>query len=202
MIELACSEVVFHFNKGHIQDPTIPMWVLKAKGKSYYVHHVDCEVPWSTKETPDNPHTKGAIKVKNVLLEIDDNNHALIKKSTPEDRERVGNAEKGITRAIMSSAVPTMQETIARLEVPIGPYKNMGGLCTTTWCVFDVYGAQNWLLLMLSRPETCNIRELKANEVYYKLYEKHKYSEQSYIHTDEENDEEGDDDDDENDNGS
>lgn len=54
------------------------MWILKAKGQTFYVNHVDCNVPWSTKETPDNPHTKGAIKVKNCYLTIDEQNNAIL----------------------------------------------------------------------------------------------------------------------------
>jgi hypothetical protein len=54
----------------HLQNPEIPMWVIKHKGSSYYVHHVDVlpGVGFSTKETPDNPHTKGSIKIKGKLL--------------------------------------------------------------------------------------------------------------------------------------
>jgi hypothetical protein len=54
------------------------MWVLKTKGQTYYVNHVDCNTSWSTKETPDNAHTKGALKVKNCRLLIDESNNALI----------------------------------------------------------------------------------------------------------------------------
>jgi hypothetical protein len=63
------TEIVFHFNKKYLEDNTIPMWVIKAKGETHYVHHVDVEpsVGFSTKETPDNPHTKGAIKFKGKL---------------------------------------------------------------------------------------------------------------------------------------
>jgi hypothetical protein len=45
------------------------MWTLKVKGESYYVTHVTVEpgVGMSTKETPDNPHTKGALKFKGSL---------------------------------------------------------------------------------------------------------------------------------------
>ena len=55
----------------HLQDSTIPMWVIKAKGETYYVHHVDVDagVGFSTKETPNNPHTKGSLKFK-AKLEI------------------------------------------------------------------------------------------------------------------------------------
>lgn len=66
-----CDDVVFHFNKKHLEDATIPMWVLKAKGQTYYVNHVECHKGWSTKETPDNPATKGAIKIRKCSLLIE-----------------------------------------------------------------------------------------------------------------------------------
>lgn len=69
---------MFHFNKGHLQDPSIPMWVLKSKGYTHYVNHVDFKhINFSTKETPNNPSTKGSIKCKGYLY-IDDDNNALI----------------------------------------------------------------------------------------------------------------------------
>lgn len=79
-IEYACKDVVFHFNKKHLEDPNIPMWVLKTRGETFYVDHVECQIPWSTKETPDNPHTKGSIKVKDALLKIDEDNCAILTK--------------------------------------------------------------------------------------------------------------------------
>lgn len=63
------DEIIFHFNKKHLTDPRIPMWVIKTKGHTYYVHHVNVEkgVGFATKETPDNEHTKGSIKLKGKL---------------------------------------------------------------------------------------------------------------------------------------
>jgi hypothetical protein len=63
------APVVFHFNKKSNEDPSLPLWILKVKGETHYVHHVEISqgVGFSTKETPDNPHTKGAIKIKGVL---------------------------------------------------------------------------------------------------------------------------------------
>ena len=60
---------MFHFNKASIADPTIPMWVVKHKGNTYYVNHMTVEpgVGFSTKETPENPHTKGSLKIKGKL---------------------------------------------------------------------------------------------------------------------------------------
>lgn len=63
-------------------DASIPAWILKAKGETYYVTHVCAFVPWSTKETPSNPHTKGSIKLKHANLEINENNEAIISPCT------------------------------------------------------------------------------------------------------------------------
>jgi hypothetical protein len=45
------------------------MWVIKHKGETHYVDHVDVSegIGFSTKETPDNLHTKGSIKFKGRL---------------------------------------------------------------------------------------------------------------------------------------
>lgn len=67
---------MFHFNKKHLQDSTIPMWVVKCRGDTHYVDHVDVSpgIGFSTKETPDNPHTKGSIKFKGRLsISVEEN---------------------------------------------------------------------------------------------------------------------------------
>ena len=63
------TEIILHFNKMHLQDPSIPMWVIKAKGQTYYVNHIDVDagIGFSTKETPDNPSTKGSLKFKGKI---------------------------------------------------------------------------------------------------------------------------------------
>lgn len=67
-----CKTLVFHFNKGYLQDSAIPMWVLKFDGQTEYVNHVDFEaVSFNTKETPDNPSTKGSLKFRRVDLTIE-----------------------------------------------------------------------------------------------------------------------------------
>lgn len=72
---------MFHFNRGHLANPEIPMWVLKTKGESYYVNHVTASCSWTTKETPDNPTTKGSLKFKNVDVEINEDKEAIISAS-------------------------------------------------------------------------------------------------------------------------
>ena len=53
----------------HLTDPTIPMWTIKHKGLTHYIDHIDVMpgVGFSTKESPDNPHTKGSLKIKGKL---------------------------------------------------------------------------------------------------------------------------------------
>ena len=65
-----CRNIDFHFNKKSLEFPFVPAWVVKAKGKSYYVNHVDCATPWTTKERPDHPSTKGSIRIKRGTLEL------------------------------------------------------------------------------------------------------------------------------------
>jgi len=78
MNQRLCENLVFQLNKAHLSDTAIPMWSIKAKGKTFYVNHVDCNLPWSTKETPDNSHTKGSIKIRDCVLTIDSENCASI----------------------------------------------------------------------------------------------------------------------------
>lgn len=61
----------FHFNKISIEFPFMPMWTLKAKGRSYYLNHIDCTAPWTTRETPDNPSTKGSLRIRRGTISID-----------------------------------------------------------------------------------------------------------------------------------
>ena len=61
------NRVVFHYNKAHNQDQTIPQWVIKHKGQTYYVNHLNSQVGFSTKETPDSEHTKGSLQFKGRL---------------------------------------------------------------------------------------------------------------------------------------
>ena len=68
------NDIIFHFNKKHLENPKIPMWVIKSKGETYYVNHVNVDkgVGFQTKENLNSPHTKGSIKFKGVLRLITD----------------------------------------------------------------------------------------------------------------------------------
>ena len=78
MLQLENCDIIFHFNKASITDPSIPPWVVKVKGQTFYVNHVTSTAAWSTKETPDNSSTKGAIKFKHANITIDELNNAYI----------------------------------------------------------------------------------------------------------------------------
>jgi hypothetical protein len=43
------------------------MWVIKHKGKTYYINHISSKIGFETKETPDNEHTKGSIQFRGKL---------------------------------------------------------------------------------------------------------------------------------------
>jgi len=99
MLEYAPKQVLFNFNKKYLEDPTIPMWMLTFSGEQYYVNHVNCSIPWTTRERPDNS-TKGTIVLKNCLVKIDDDNCATITELSEHDKIRIRNREKGITRIL------------------------------------------------------------------------------------------------------
>lgn len=78
-LTLACDSIDFHFNKGSLEFPQLPAWTLKAKGKSYYVHHVDFSgTRGSTRETPDHASTKGAIRFRRCTLTLNRDGSATI----------------------------------------------------------------------------------------------------------------------------
>jgi hypothetical protein len=77
---MAADRIVFHFNKASIGNLSIPPWVVKSRGKTHYVWHLESDVGFSTKETPDNPHTKGSIQFRGQLetYEVDGKLHAHV----------------------------------------------------------------------------------------------------------------------------
>ena len=163
---------MFHFNKKHLEDQTIPMWVLKFHGETYYVNHVDCNCPWSTKETPDNSHTKGSIKVKEVLLAIDNDNNAKLTTLTIFDKIRLRNQKLGITR-IMFSPGSEIHEALKRNEFKHSPFKTISAPCTTTYIICDMLKKEEVTFASLKYDM---FRIVKENEYYYKHYDETKGS--------------------------
>ena len=162
------------------------MWVLKFHGETLYVNHVTCEVPWSTKETGENPHTKGSIKVKSCLLQIDDENCATISQLTLVDKFRLRNQKLGYTRIIVKEGQDywKLQEKIKQQNVRYGPFKRIGGACSSTFYVTDIFDQSQFTMLALSMVNT-TFRVLMPNEGYYKWYDDPKYKDQKFIDEDE-----------------
>lgn len=185
-IEIACKDLVFHFNKGHLTDQTIPMWVLKTKGESYYVDHVDCQMPWSTKETPDNPSTKGSLKIKKCLLTINDLNEATISELTIHDETRLRNKEKGITRIVVKEGQDhwKFKEALKNFKIKHGPIKGIGGACSSTFYVTDILDKAQFSMLALAMSGQPSFRILMPNEGYYRYYDDPKYKDSAYIDED------------------
>ena len=167
-IEYACRDVVFHFNKKHLEDQTVPMWVLKTHGETFYVNHVECEIPWSTKETPDNSHTKGSIKVKDALLRIDEDNGATLTKLTIYDKIRLRNQKLGITR-IMFRPGSEIHKGLQKNEFKHSPFKNIMGACATGFVICDLLKKEELTLAALKYAG--EFRILMPNESYYQAYD-------------------------------
>lgn len=142
------------------------MWVIKARGETYYVNHVTCEIPWSTKETPNNSHTKGSIKIKRCLITIDSGNCATISTLTKEDETRLSSKTK-IYRIITSQRHELKKFLENRAH---GAVKTFGGACSTTWYVTDLYSES---VLLLAQMAVSDLRVLMPNEAYYHWYDKY-----------------------------
>ena len=166
-IEFGCKEVVFHFNKAHLQDETIPMWVLKFHGETYYVNHVDAQIPWSTKETPDNPSTKGSIKFKNVLVTINEQNEATLTELSFFDKIRLRNQKLGITR-IMCKLDSEMHKALQNNEFKHSPFKIISAPCTARYVICDLLKKEEVTFASLKYDD---FRIVKENEYYYKQYD-------------------------------
>ena len=162
------------------------MWVLKTHGETFYVNHVDCEIPWTTKETPDNNHTKGSIKVKDVLLQIDDDNCASLKKLTFIDKIRLKNQKLGITRIIVREGSDhwKFKEVLKNNKIKHGPIKGIGGACSSTFYITDILEKSQFTMLALAMANVSSFRILMPNEGYYKYYDDPKYKDLPFIDED------------------
>jgi hypothetical protein len=145
------------------------MWVIKTHGESFYVHHVSADIPWSTKETPDNSHTKGSIKFKECLLTIDPENNATISTLSVIDKIRLRNQKLGITRIIFGWG-SKMHTALAGNEFKHSPFKNVEGSCGSSYIICDLLKKEEATFAALKYPN--GFRILKPNEGYYQAYDK------------------------------
>lgn len=69
--------IIFHFNKKHLEDPTVAMWVIKSKGETFYINHLESKIGFGTKETPESEHTKGSLKFRGKLVIIENEDKTI-----------------------------------------------------------------------------------------------------------------------------
>jgi hypothetical protein len=152
------------------------MWVLKTHGETFYVDHVDANMPWSTKETSYNPHTKGSLKFKEVLLQIDGENCARLSNLTVIDKIRLRNQKLGITRILFSWG-GDMHRALGQNEFKHSTFKNVEGGCGTSFVVCDLLKKEEATFAALKYQ----FRVLMPNETYYQFYDsKEKWIEEIY----------------------
>lgn len=168
---------MFHFNKGHLADPTIPMWVIKSHGVTFYVNHVSAEIPWTTKETPDNDHTKGSIKFKKCKLVIDQDNNATISKLGLLDRNLPH--PKVVHARIIAGGGGIFHQALNQGEFKYSPIKRILGGCGTSFIVCDLL--DKYEVTMAAMKYAGKFRILAPNEAYYQDYEQQSdYIEERY----------------------
>ena len=165
-IEFACDDVVFHFNKKHLEDQTVPMWVLKSHGVTFYINHIDANIPFSTKETPGNEHTKGSLKFKDCKLTIHDDNTATL--------DKLGLFDHNLPHPKESTRIITRDGGALHLALATGEFKHskfkfVEGACSTEFVICDMLDKDEMLLAMLKYPN--QFRLLSPNERYYVAYE-------------------------------
>ena len=144
------------------------MWVLKFHGETLYVNHVDAQLPWSTKETPDNTHTKGSLKFKNALLRINDDNEATITELTLIDKFRLRNQKLGITRVMFSPSTAFHKALLAN-EYKHGPLKHIRGACASSFVITDLTNRAE--VTMAGLKYSNQFRIVQPNESYYQQYD-------------------------------
>jgi len=144
------------------------MWVVKTHGETFYVDHVTASIPWSTKETPNNSHTKGSIKFKECLLTINDVNEAEISVLTLIDKIRLRNQKLGITRIIFTYG-GAFHKALQHNEYKHSPFKNVSGGCGTSFVVCDLLKKDEATFAALKYLN--GFRIMQPNEVYYKAYD-------------------------------
>jgi hypothetical protein len=142
------------------------MWVVKSHGVTFYVNHVTAEVPWSTKETPDNSHTKGSLKFKNCKLIIDDDNCATITKLGLLDKKL---PHPRLIFRILFYNNGEVHKALKDNEFEHTEFKFVSGGCGTSWTICDILHEHDQTMLGLKYAT--KFRILSPNEGYYKAYD-------------------------------
>lgn len=142
------------------------MWVLKSHGVTFYVNHVDAEIPWSTKETPNNDHTKGSLKFKDCKLSIDRENVATLTKLGLLDRKL---PHPYIANRIITGFNSVFHSALAQGEFQHSTVKHVSGGCGSSFIICDLLDKDEALIAALKYAG--KFRLLSPNEKYYFDYD-------------------------------
>ena len=145
------------------------MWVIKSHGVTFYVNHVTAEIPWSTKETSDNPSTKGSIKFKKCKLTIDDDNCATLSKLGLLDRN-LDHPKVVHARVLFRYGGNFFKALTQGKEFKHSTIKHVSGGCGSSFSICDLLDEQEVLIATLKY--TGEFRRLVPNEAYYQDYDK------------------------------
>jgi hypothetical protein len=135
-----------------------------TKGKTYYVDHVEANIPWTTKETPHNVRTKGALKFKNALLRLN-NGNASIDHLTEENAERLEASQP--TRIIFYYKNEFLW-LLKHNGIKHKTCKHFSGRCGSNLYVVEL-SREDLTMLALVYPN--QFRLLTEDEPYYQMYE-------------------------------
>lgn len=143
------------------------MWVVKSHGVTFYVNHVTAEIPWSTKETPNNENTKGSIKFKNCKLSIDSENCATLSKIGILDKMLPH--PKLVVARIIANSHGDFHKALLNGEFQHSKIKPIYGGCGTSFIICDLLDKGEYVIAALKYGN--KFRVLKPNENYYQAYE-------------------------------
>lgn len=76
-ITINARTVDVHFNKVSNEFSFMPMWTIKAQGKSYYIPHIDAQMGFSTREL-EGGSTRGMFRFRNAILTIVEDGTAIL----------------------------------------------------------------------------------------------------------------------------
>lgn len=159
---IAYCDAIFHFNKKHLEDPSIPMWVIKTRGKTFYLEHISFQgIDFETKETPDNDHTKGSLKFKDVIFSMDHNKQGLITYADPDSMSKA-NAWRMTHEGKIVLELDEPNEVKAAMKkngIKHGPFTEVEGSCGSTFQYTYVTKPEDVTLLALSCPDAFEVVE-------------------------------------------
>jgi len=140
-----------------------------AKGQTYYVDHVSANLPWTTKETPTNVRTKGALKFKDCNLQILEDNTAVINRLTDVDIARIKHQSRGLVRIITGAlALDKIMETIKFQGMWHGAIKRIGMGCGSVAYLVDIKEKEMLVLTLIHKDD---FDVIQPNHPYFKLYD-------------------------------